>query len=202
MRSRREKSFSVVSIAWAPREALTGRFIDTSWKDFCDSLHISTYSLIEVSRFAEEMLVKKKGSILTMTYLGSVRTVPMYNVMGVAKAALEASMRYLAADLGSQGVRVNGLSAGPIRTLASAGVPKFSEMYRSFAEKNPLKLQLLAPDVADVANIVIVMFQNPFLEWCCPGEADITSDGQIDIEDIATLVRHLFIDKPVLEACP
>ena len=143
------------SIAYAPREALTGRFLDTSWEAYSQSLQISSYSLIAFVRALEE-LFKEGSSIVTMTYLGAERAVPGYNVMGVAKAALESSVRYLAYELGERGVRVNAISAGPVRTLAAAGIPGFSKMYQNFQEKNYFKKPLLAEQVAEVAFFLFI----------------------------------------------
>lgn len=139
------------SIAYASKEALSGRLLDTSWKDFRESLEISAYSLISLTKATEDLLCKKGSSVVAMTYLGSTRTVPQYNVMGVAKAALEATIRYLAYEMGEKAVRVNGISAGPVRTLASAGIAGFSKMYQSFAQKSFLKKNLEAAEVGDVA---------------------------------------------------
>jgi enoyl-[acyl-carrier protein] reductase I len=116
-------SFDVMvhSIAFADRQDLTGRFVDTSRAGFKMAMDISAFSLVALTRGAEP-LMKDGGSILTMTYYGSVKVAPRYNVMGVAKAALEACVRYLASDLGPKGIRVNAISAGPIKTLAASGV--------------------------------------------------------------------------------
>ena len=116
--------FVVHAIAYSDKNELTGRFINTSRDNFKNSMAISCYSLIDVSRRAAE-LMPEGGSIITLTYQGSNRVTPFYNVMGVAKAALEASVRYMAEDLGKQGIRVNALSAGPIKTLAASGIGDF-----------------------------------------------------------------------------
>jgi len=119
--------FLVHSVAFAPPEDLKGEFVNTSRQGFATALDVSAYSLVALSRAALPLMTEG-GSILTLTYLGAERVVPHYNVMGVAKAALEASMRYLAHDLGPRGVRVNAISAGPIRTLAARGVSGISKM--------------------------------------------------------------------------
>src|SRR5690606_40159046 len=110
------------SVAFANREDLEGRFVDTSREGFMTALDISAYSLVALSRAAAPVMKENGGSILTLTYYGAEKVVPNYNVMGVAKAALEASVRYLAADLGPDGIRVNAISAGAIKTLAASGI--------------------------------------------------------------------------------
>lgn len=141
----------VHSIAFAEKEDLHGRFSQTSRSGFHTALDVSAYSLIATCGKLLPLFPPEGGSVVTLTYLGSQRVVQHYNVMGVAKAALEASVRYLAADLGEQGVRVNAVSAGPIRTLAASGIPKFKEMLGEFGEKAPLKKSLTTEDVANVA---------------------------------------------------
>ncbi len=129
--------FVVHAIAFANREDLKKPFSQTSRDGFRLALDISAYSLVSMTRCALPVM-KEGGSIVTMTYLGAVRTVPAYNVMGVAKAALESSVRYLAAELGAQGIRVNAVSAGPIKTLASSGVANFKEKLRVAEARSPL----------------------------------------------------------------
>jgi enoyl-[acyl-carrier protein] reductase I len=129
--------FVVHAIAFANREDLKKPFSQTSRDGFRLALDISAYSLVSMTRCALPVM-KEGGSIVTMTYLGAVRTVPAYNVMGVAKAALESSVRYLAAELGEQGIRVNAVSAGPIKTLASSGVANFKEKLRVAEARSPL----------------------------------------------------------------
>jgi enoyl-[acyl-carrier protein] reductase I len=116
--------FLVHSIAYADKQALAGRYVDTTAEQFTSSLHISCYSLVDLAKRAEP-LMHQGGSLLTLSYYGAEKWMPHYNVMGVAKAALESSVRYLAADLGPINIRVNGLSAGPIKTLAAAGISDF-----------------------------------------------------------------------------
>ena len=140
--------FVVHSVAFANAEDLEGRFVDTSRSGFHLALDISAYSLVGITRAAAP-LMKNGGSIMTMTYLGSERAVPHYNVMGVAKAALESCVRYLAADLGEQQIRVNALSAGPINTLAARGISGFMKMYGEFREKVPMKRNV---DITEVGN--------------------------------------------------
>lgn len=130
--------FLVHAIAYSDKTELTGRFINTSRDNFRTSLEISCYSLIEVSRRAVP-LMKNGGTILTMTYQGSNRVTPFYNVMGVAKAALESTVRYLANDLGPDGIRVNAISPGPMRTLAGAAIGGARKTYRTTQENAPLR---------------------------------------------------------------
>jgi enoyl-[acyl-carrier protein] reductase I len=142
----------VHSVAYAQAHDLQGRFIDTARDDFWLALDISAYSLTAMARRAEPIMAARGGgSIVTMTYLGGERAVPKYNVMGVAKAALDASMRYLASDLGPSNIRVNAVSAGPVRTLAARSIPGFTTMEEIVAERSPLKRNIDATDVAKTA---------------------------------------------------
>lgn len=143
--------FVVHALAYAPREALTGAFAATSREAFQTALDISAYSLVAVSQRAAPLMKGRDGSIITLTYLGSERVVPGYNVMGVAKAALEASVRYLANDLGPEGIRVNAISAGPIRTLASSAVSGIFSMVKMHAERAPLRRPTEIGEVGDTA---------------------------------------------------
>ncbi|HSL34369.1 MAG TPA: enoyl-ACP reductase [Candidatus Limnocylindrales bacterium] len=136
----------VHALAFARREDLEGGFVDTSRDGFALALDVSAYSLVALAREARPLL-RPGSSILTLTYYGAEKVVANYNVMGVAKAALEASVRYLAADLGPDGVRVNAISAGPVRTLAAAGISGFKRMYGSFAEVAPLRANITPEDV-------------------------------------------------------
>ena len=142
----------VHSVAYAQAHDLQGRFVDTARDDFWLALDISAYSLTAMARRAEPIMAERGGgSIVTMTYLGGERAVPKYNVMGVAKAALDASMRYLAADLGPSNIRINAVSAGPVRTLAARSIPGFTTMEEIVAERSPLKRNIDATDVAKTA---------------------------------------------------
>lgn len=125
------------SVAFAPKEALTGQFIDTSREAFRIAHDISAYSLVALSRAAAPLMTDG-GSIIAMSYYGAVRVVPHYNVMGVAKASLEAAARYLAADLGPKKIRVNCISAGPVQTLAARGISGFTEMLKHYEAHAPL----------------------------------------------------------------
>ena len=140
----------VHSIGFADRNELQGAFYNTSREGFRLAMDISVYSLVGLAR-AFQPIINPGGAILSMTYYGSVKVAPNYNVMGVAKAALEASTRYLASDFGPQGVRVNAISAGPIRTLASAGVSGFKDMYKSFMDMAPLHENVTIEDVGNAA---------------------------------------------------
>ena len=139
------------AIAFAPREELKGRFVDTTRSGFQTALDVSAYSLIAVARRAEPMLAARRGALLTLTYFGAEKVIPNYNVMGVAKAALEACVRYLAADLGPQGIRVNAISAGPLRTLSSAGISGFKTMLHHHEERAPLRRNVAPAEVASAA---------------------------------------------------
>jgi enoyl-[acyl-carrier protein] reductase I len=127
------------SVAYAPREALSGEFVQTSRQAFSIAHDISAYSLVGLSRAALPFMEKNGGSIIAMSYLGAARVVPHYNVMGVAKAALEASVRYLANDLGQRKIRVNAISAGPMNTLAARGVAGLTDMLKHYDARAPLR---------------------------------------------------------------
>lgn len=151
------------SVAFANREDLDGRFIDTTRIGFHVSMDISAFSLVALARAAEPLMEDRDGTILTLSYYGSQKVVPNYNVMGVAKAALEACVRYLAFDVGSKKIRVNAISAGPVKTLAAAGIRDFRSMLSSAAEKTPLKENISGEDVGDLAAFL-----------CGPGGKHIT----------------------------
>jgi enoyl-[acyl-carrier protein] reductase I len=136
----------VHALAFAKREDLDGTFVDTSRDGFALALDVSAYSLVALAREARPHL-RRGSSILTLTYHGAEKVVTNYNVMGVAKAALEASVRYLAADLGPDGIRVNAISAGPVRTLAASGIAGFRKLYGSFADVAPLRSNITIEDV-------------------------------------------------------
>ncbi len=155
--------FLIHSVAFAQKEDLEGRFINTSKSGFQTALDISAYSLVSLCRGALPLMEGKEGSVITLSYYGSQKVVPNYNVMGVAKAALEASVRYLAYDLGPQKIRVNAISAGPVKTLAAAGIRDFRSMLASAQEKNPMKENIDAEDVGALATFL-----------CSPGARHIT----------------------------
>ncbi len=140
----------VHAIAFAPREELTGAFYTTSRAGFATALDISVYSFIALAR-AFQPLLRSGGSMMTLSYYAAEKVVPNYNVMAIAKAALENTTRYLARDFGPQGVRVNAISAGPIRTLAAAGVGGFRDLYKRFAEVSPMRQEITIEDVGGTA---------------------------------------------------
>jgi len=143
---------AVHAVAYAPREALAGSFTEhTSREAFAIAHDVSSYSLTALARGAMPLMQGRAGSILTLSYLGAVRAIPSYNVMGLAKASLEANVRFLAADLGPHGVRVNGISAGPIKTLAAAGIGGFRKMLARVAETAPLRRNVTLQDVGNAA---------------------------------------------------
>lgn len=148
--------FLVHGVAFASREAISQPFLQTGRADFAQALDISAYSLVALARGAAPLMERRGGgSIVTLTYLGSERVFPHYNVMGVAKAALEAAVRYLAADLGPRNVRVNAVSAGPIKTLAASGIPGFSRILQHYRERAPLARTVDAGEVADAALFLL-----------------------------------------------
>jgi enoyl-[acyl-carrier protein] reductase I len=134
------------SVAFAPKEALEGKFINTSREAFRIAHDVSAYSLIGLTRAAQP-LMKEGGSVVAMTYYGAEKVIPHYNVMGVAKASLEATVRYLAHDLGSENIRVNAISAGPMNTLAARGIGGFTEMLKHHASHAPLKRNVLPKEL-------------------------------------------------------
>jgi enoyl-[acyl-carrier protein] reductase I len=139
----------VHAIAFAKREELTGDFFNTSREGWAIAQEVSAFSLLALTRRALPLMEGRAGSIVTLSYIGGERVVPNYNVMGVAKAALEMSVRYLAADLGPKGIRVNAISAGPLRTLSSAGIAGFTEILDHVAERAPLRRNITAEEVGD-----------------------------------------------------
>jgi enoyl-[acyl-carrier protein] reductase I len=146
--------FVIHSIAFAPKEALEGEFVTTTREAFRTALEISAFSLTQVA-LAASPLMTEGGSIVTMTYYGAEKVVPSYNVMGVAKAALEASTRYLAADLGKNNIRVNAISAGPINTLSARGVKNMGSLLGHVGEKAPLKRNVTQAEVGNTALFLV-----------------------------------------------
>jgi enoyl-[acyl-carrier protein] reductase I len=142
--------FLVHSVAYAPKEALEGAYVETTLEGFQTALEVSAYSLVTVTRAALPLMTEG-GSVVSMSYYGAEKVVTNYNVMGVAKAALEASTRYLAADLGKRGVRVNAISAGPINTLSARGVANMGLMLKHHAERAPLGRNVEAREVGNTA---------------------------------------------------
>ena len=140
------------AVAFAPTEAIRGSYIDSTTREYFRIAHdISSYSLTALAKAAVPMMEGRSGSLLTLSYLGAVRSLPSYNVMGLAKASLEASVRFLAADLGPQGIRVNGISAGPIKTLAAAGIGGFRRILGHVAATAPLRRNVTPEDVGNTA---------------------------------------------------
>ena len=144
------------SIAYAPREALGGDYLDTlSREAFAVAHDISSYSFAALAKAARPLLAGRPGSLVTLSYLGAARSVPNYNVMGLAKASLESNVRYLAACLGPEGIRVNGISAGPIKTLAAAGIGNFGKLLSRFEGAAPLRRNVTIDEVGNVAAFLL-----------------------------------------------
>ncbi len=142
----------VHAVAYAPREALTGGFVESTSREAFKVAHdISSYSLTALARAAQPLMAGRAGAIVTLSYLGAVKSIPSYNVMGLAKASLEANVRFLAADMGPNNVRVNGISAGPIKTLAAAGIAGFRKMLSRVADVAPLRRNVTLEDVGNAA---------------------------------------------------
>jgi enoyl-[acyl-carrier protein] reductase I len=150
----RWEAFNILvhAVAFAPREALTGNFIDATTREGFRVAHdISSYSLTALARESVPFMKGRPGAMVSLSYLGAVRSLPGYNVMGLAKASLEANIRFLAADLGPQGIRVNGISAGPIKTLSAAGIPGLRRMLAHVAAVSPIKRNVTIEDVGNTA---------------------------------------------------
>ena len=147
-----ELDIVVHAVAFAPREALTGNFLQATTREGFRIAHdVSSYSFTALAQGAHPLMAGRHGALLTLTYLGAMRSILGYNVMGLAKASLEANVRFLAADLGPAGIRVNGISAGPIKTLAAAGIPGFRKMLGRVAEVAPLRRNVTLEDVGNAA---------------------------------------------------
>lgn len=148
----------VHAVAFAEREDLRDRFLNVSRRNFARSMEISAYSLVALARAAEPLMeARGGGSIVTLTYLGAVRAIPNYNVMGVAKAALEACVRYLSIDLGSKNIRVNAISAGPARTLSSSAISGFHTMVHEVAQRSPLRRGM---EIDEPAKMAVALLSN------------------------------------------
>jgi enoyl-[acyl-carrier protein] reductase I len=143
------------AIAYAKKEDLSAPYLQTGRDGFRTALDISSYSLVALARYAAPLMRGRNGSIVTLTYMGSEKVIPHYNVMGVAKAALEASVRYLAYDLGPEGTRVNAISAGPVKTLAASGIAGFKDMLHYVGDRAPLKRNIDAAEVAKTAVYLV-----------------------------------------------
>jgi enoyl-[acyl-carrier protein] reductase I len=182
--------FLVHAIAFSDKDQLTGRYVDTTAENFSRTLLISCYSLTAVAQRAEK-LMSSGGSIVTLTYYGAEKVMPHYNVMGVAKAALEASVRYLAVDLGGRGIRVNAISSGPIKTLAASGIGDFRYILKWNELNAPLKRSVEIDEVGEAA-----VFLLSDLGRSVTGEVLHTDAGYhvvgmkaVDAPDIATVIR-------------
>lgn len=148
--------FIVHAVAFAEQDDLKGAFLDTSREGFRKAMDVSCYSLIALAKRAAPLLAKSPAPrILTLSYLGSERVFPHYNVMGVAKAALESTVRYLAADLGPKNVRVNAISAGPVKTLAASGIPGFTKILDVYRERSPLRRTAEVEEIANTAMMLL-----------------------------------------------
>lgn len=146
----------VHAIAFAPKEALSGDFLDSiSRESFRIAHDVSAYSLPALAKAARPMMQGRKASILALSYLGAVRAVPNYNVMGMAKASLEAGIRFTAACLGAEGIRCNGISAGPVKTLAASGIADFSKLLNHVAEQNPLRRNVTTEEIGNTAAFLL-----------------------------------------------
>ena len=146
--------FLIHAVAYSDKDELSGRFINTSKENFQNSMAISCYSLIDLSRRSSELMMSG-GTIITLSYLGSQRVTPNYNIMGLAKAALESAIRYLASDLGNEGIRVNGISPGPMKTLAGAAIGGARKVYRFVEENSPLQTNASLDSVGGTALYLI-----------------------------------------------
>ena len=146
--------FLVHSIAFAKREDLGNNFINTSRDGFLTAMEISVYSLVEISKYIKQFMTES-GSIITLTYIGSEKVIKSYNVMGVAKSALESSVRYLAEDLGPSGIRINAISAGPVNTLSARGISGFTSILKVVEEKAPLRRNVTVDEIANTALFLL-----------------------------------------------
>ncbi len=140
--------FIVHSVAFSDKDELKGRYLDTSLSNFLNTMNISCYSLVSLLKHAEILMEKNGGSVLALTYYGANKVIKNYNVMGVAKAALESSVKYLASDLGSKNIRVNAISAGPIKTLSASGISDFRDMIKIHEQMSPLRRNITQQDIA------------------------------------------------------
>ena len=175
--------FVVHSIAYSDKTELNGRYLDTSRANFARTLDISCYSFTTIARRAAPLMTEG-GSLLTLTYSGAERVMPNYNIMGVAKAALEASVRYLAVDLGANGIRVNGLSAGPMRTLAGSAVGGARQVYKWTAEYSPLRRNTQLDDVGGAGLYLL-----SDLSAAVTGEV-MHVDSGYNVVGVPDLLRH------------
>ncbi|MDR1337749.1 MAG: enoyl-ACP reductase [Rickettsiales bacterium] len=180
----------VHAIAYSDKNELTGRYVDTSRENFKNTMDISAYSLVDLTRRASKLMTAG-GSVVTLTYFGGEKSVPNYNVMGVAKSALDSSVRYLAADLGIDGIRVNAISAGPIRTLASSGVGGIGDMLRLNAEVTPLRRNMTLEDVAGAGVYLLSDMSSGVTGEIHHVDCGYSSTGMIPNKMNDILVKHL-----------
>ena len=174
--------FVVHAIAFSDRNELKGRTIDTTLPNFLNTMHISCYSFLEACRCASPIM-NEGGSIVAMTYLGSEMLIPNYNIMGVAKAALEASIRYAAADMGKQGVRVNGISAGPIKTLAASGIGDFRKILHWNELNTPLHRNVTQEEIGNVALALLSPLGSAITGEIIHADAGYHIVGMMDLEN-------------------
>ncbi|MBP5160886.1 MAG: enoyl-ACP reductase [Alphaproteobacteria bacterium] len=182
--------FVVHAVAFSDRNELRGRYLDTSLDNFLNTMHISVYSFTELCRRAAP-LMKDGGACLTLTYLGAQKYVQNYNVMGVAKAALEASVRYLAFDLGAQNVRVNAISAGPIKTLAAAGIGDFNAMLNWAQLNAPLGKNVTPQDIGQTATFLLSDFSSSITGEVVYVDAGYHNQGMICLKNAGALAQVL-----------
>lgn len=180
----------VHAIAYSDKNELTGRYVDTSRENFKNTMDISAYSLVDLTRRASK-LMKDGGSVVTLTYFGGEKSVPNYNVMGVAKSTLDSSVRYLAADLGVDNIRVNAISAGPIRTLASSGVGGIGGMLKLNAEVTPLRRNMTLEDVAGAGVYLLSNMSSGVTGEIHHVDCGYSSTGMIPNKMNDILVKHL-----------
>ena len=174
--------FVVHAIAFSDKNELKGRTIDTTLANFTNTMHISCYSFIEACRCASPIM-NEGGSILTLTYLGAERVLPNYNIMGVAKAALEAAVRFAAVDMGRQNVRVNAISAGPIKTLAASGIKGFSKLLRVMEKNAPLGRTVTIQEVGNTAAFLLSDLASGITGNICYVDAGFHAVAVADVEE-------------------
>ena len=174
--------FMVHAVAFSDRNELRGRYLDTSLNNFLNTMHISVYSFTDLCRRAAP-LMKEGGACLTLTYLGAQKYVPNYNVMGVAKAALEASVRYLSFDLGEQNVRVNAISAGPIRTLAASGNSDFNAMLQWTKDNSALRTNVTQQDIGQTATFLLSDFAKGITGEVVYVDAGYHNQGMVNLKN-------------------
>ena len=182
--------FIVHSIAFSNKEELKGRYVDTTLENFLNSMNISCYSFTAVMKRAAP-LMKNGGSAITLTYYGAEKVMPFYNVMGVAKAALEASVRYLADDCGRRGIRVNAISAGPVRTLAASGVKDFRSILTKIEERAPLRKNITTEDVGKAALFLVSDMASGVTGEVMHVDSGYHVVGMVDVENAAETAELL-----------